>query len=182
MSLVARVLRAVEARAPGTPPRTRRGGARACLLVRGPSRSGRTERFLRTCAKIASRRRSQMVRVRTLDRRGPVGQMPRFGYMVYVNGCSSDRHLIYVDRHSGARAVVAGRRLQCSAGLMQRRRALAAASRCSAAGISAKLSQTHWRSRITAAGGELALRCDLDLASCKTLASPGLALQFQCGV
>ena len=61
------------------------------------------------CAKIASRRRSRWVRVRTLDRRGPVGQMPRFGYMVYVNGCSSDRHLIYVDRHAGARAVVAGR-------------------------------------------------------------------------
>ena len=64
---------------------------------------------------IASRRRSRWVRVRTLDRRGPVGQMPRFGYMVYVNGCSSDRHLIYVDRHAGARAVVVGRRLQCSA-------------------------------------------------------------------
>ena len=64
----------------------------------------------------------------------------------YVNGCSSDRHLIYVDRHAGARAVVvAGRRLQCSAGLMQRRRALAVASRRSAAGISAKLSQTHKR-------------------------------------
>ncbi len=57
----------------------------------------------------------------------------------YVNGCSSDRHLIYVDRHAGTRAVVAGRRLQCSAGLMQQRRALAAASRCR---ISAKLSNS----------------------------------------
>ena len=150
MSLVARVLRAVDARAPGTPPRTRRGGVRACLLVRGPSRSGCTERFVRTCAKIASRRRSQMVRVRTLDRRGPVGQMPRFGYMVYVNGCSSDRHLIYVDRHSGARAVVAGRRLQCSAGLMQPRRVQLPAF--AAARISAKLSHRSRDQELLQAG------------------------------
>jgi hypothetical protein len=95
--------------------------------------------------------------------------MPRFGYMVYVNGCSSDRHLIYVDRHAGARAVVAGRRLQCSAGLMQRR-VLAAARRRSATRISAKLSQksqaikNYWRA------GELAASSGCDLACGKALA------------
>ena len=37
----------------------------------------------------------------------------------YVNGCSSDRHLIYVDRHAGARAAWLRTRLavQCSAEL-----------------------------------------------------------------
>ena len=96
--------------------------------------------------------------------------MPRFGYMVYVNGCSSDRHLIYVDRHAGARAVVEGRRLQCSAGLMQRR-VLAAARRCNAARISAKLSAQRTSNQELLARERAACRSGFDLAYCKTLAS-----------
>ena len=74
----------------------------------------------------------------------------------YVNGCSSDRHLIYVDRHSGARAVVAGRRLQCSAGLMQRRRALAAAAVAALPGFRQSF-RRFTSDRITAAGELLRL-------------------------
>ena len=171
MSLVARVRRAVEARAPGTPPRTRRGGVRACRARARPESfgaPGAAPPYLREDSLAAALPDGARANARPARTRRTNASIWLHGY---VNGCSSDRHLIYVDRHAGARAVVAGRRLRCS-GLMQRR-AHAAASRCSCQDFSKAFASSLAIKNYCS--GRAVRRCDLDLACCKTLASPGLA-------